>query len=374
MRRLDTVYVLAGLLIAVGVTAIGFGAFNLISDTDTNNRGKTSTPPPTTKVSAKWAATAPGRVEPRKGEVRIGSSLPGRIAKIFGKASDKIFAGDVLIVLEDEIAKARVREARAFVRARKKTLDAEANVKSGVKNRRRAQTELARAERELASARARLDLEIERKIDGEGSSSDVSNARRDVGDAKKRVTRERKNVKDYEQDTDLTKPTQFEIALISARAKLSQAIAAHERTRIRAPVDGTILRVAAKVGEIAAPSPEVVLMVTGDVTGLRVRAELDERDLGKLSVGQRAVVRADAFQRASFGNKSKSTDDRRQDFEAKITSIAPALAPRSLAIRGRRNPADVDVLEVLLEVRGQSKLLPGMRVDVFFNKDTTARR
>ncbi len=374
MRRLDTVYVLAGLLIAVGVTAIGFGAFNLISDTDTNNRRKTSTPLLKKKLSVRWAATAPGRVEPRKGEIRIGSSLPGRITKIFGKASDKVSAGDVLIVLEDEIARARVREARAFVKARKKTLDADTSVKPGVKNRRRAQTELARAVRELASTRARLDLEIERKIDGEGSSSDVSNARRDVSDAKKRVTRERKNVKHHEQNTDLTKPTQFEIALISARAKLSQAIAAHERTRIRASVDGTILRVAAKIGEVAAPSPEVVLMVIGDMTGLRVRAELDERDLGKLRVGQRAYVRADAFEKPGFSTRKQSTDDRRQDFEAKITSIAPALAPRSLAIRGRRNPADVDVLEVLLEVRGKSKLLPGMRVDVFFNKDTTAQR
>ena len=136
----------------------------------------------------------------------------------------------------------------------------------------------------------------------------------------------------------------------------------------------TILRVAAKIGEIAAPSPEVVLMVIGDMTGLRVRAELDERDLGKLRVGQRAYVRADAFEKPGFSTKKQGTDDKRQDFEAKITSIAPALAPRSLAIRGRRNPADVDVLEVILEVRGKSKLLPGMRVDVFFNKDTTARR
>ena len=360
MRKLDTVYVVAGLLIAVGVTAIGFGAFNLISDTDTYGKRTTSKPKPVKRVSSRWAASAPGRVEPRKGEVKIGSSLPGRIKKIYGKANDKVIAGDVLLILEDEIAKAQVREARASVTASKKALDGETNVKSGVKDRRRAQTAVADAEQELADARARLDREIARRINGEGSASDVSNARRDVDDAKKRLERERKDLKDFEDDTDLAKPTPLEIRLITARAKLSQAMASYERTRIRAPVDGTILRVPAKVGEIAAPSPEVVLMVLGDVTALRVRAELDERDVGKLRVGQRAVIRADAF--------------KNQDFEAKITSIAPALAPRSFAIKGRRNPADVDVLEIMLEVSGRSDLLPGMRVDVFFRKDATARR
>lgn len=359
MRRLDTVYVLAGLLIAVGVTAIGFGAFNLISDTDTKSKRTVSKSTPAKRLLSRWAASAPGRVEPRKGEVRIGSSLPGRITKIFGKSNDKVLAGDILFVLEDDIVKAQVREARAAVKARKKTLDSEANVKSA-KERRRAQNDVASAERALAAARARLDLRIERRISGDGSGADVSDARREVTDAKKLLASERTNLKSYEDDTDLTKPTQAEFALITARARLSQSMAALERTRIRAPVDGTVLRVPAKVGEIAAPSPEVVLMVIGDITGLRVRAELDERDVGKLRVGQRAVIRADAF--------------KGQDFEAKITSIAPALAPRSLAIRGRRNPADVDVLEVLLEIRGRSDLLPGMRVDVFFRKDATARR
>ena len=49
-------------------------------------------------------------------------------------------------------------------------------------------------------------------------------------------------------------------------------------------------------------------MLLGDVSALRVRAELDERDLVKVRVGQRVVVRADAFRGREFDGKVASID------------------------------------------------------------------
>ena len=93
----------------------------------------------------------------------------------------------------------------------------------------------------------------------------------------------------------------------------------------------------------------------GDVSALRVRAEFEERDIGKMRVGQTAIVRSDAFQG--------------KDFEGKVSSLAQALGPSRLGQRGPRRPTDVDVLEVIIDLSGQPPLLPGMRVDVFLKAD-----
>ena len=70
-------------------------------------------------------------------------------------------------------------------------------------------------------------------------------------------------------------PSRTEAALAVARAQWSIAQEALEKTRIRAPIAGTVLQVQAKTGEIASPS-------VGDRSRLRVRAEVDERDIGKV--------------------------------------------------------------------------------------------
>jgi HlyD family secretion protein len=112
------------------------------------------------------------------------------------------------------------------------------------------------------------------------------------------------------------------------------------------------------VGETVAPSPESPLVVVGDVSSLRVRAELEERDIGKVHVGQGAVIRSDAFPN--------------QDFEGTVKSMAKALGPSKLGQRGPRRPTDIDVLEVIIDLSGRPQLLPGMRVDVFLKAEASA--
>jgi HlyD family secretion protein len=143
-----------------------------------------------------------------------------------------------------------------------------------------------------------------------------------------------------------------------ARADLSAAELGVEHTRVRAPFDGTVLNVTAKKGEVAAPSPENTLLIFGDLSTLKVRAEVEERDAAKIRVGQRAVVRADAFPD--------------QDFEGRVSSIAQSLSTPTIVTRGPRRPNDVEVLEAVVDLDGLPPLLTGMRVDVFFRHDATA--
>src|SRR5215470_7402943 len=72
---------------------------------------------PQSVAKGKWAASAPGRVEPVGGEIRISAQAPGRIVEILAGINDRVAAGDLLVRLADEELVARVLAARAEVAA-----------------------------------------------------------------------------------------------------------------------------------------------------------------------------------------------------------------------------------------------------------------
>jgi HlyD family secretion protein len=125
-----------------------------------------------------------------------------------------------------------------------------------------------------------------------------------------------------------------------------------DKTRIRAPIAGKVLQINAKVGELVAPTPELPLVVVGDMSIVRVRAEVDEPDVAKIKLGQRVSVKNNAYPG--------------REFEGKVAEIAPSLALPRMGSRGARRATDVEVMEVLIDLDGSVPLLPGMRVDAFF--------
>src|SRR5262249_43783505 len=87
-----------------------------------------------------------------------------------------------------------------------------------------------------------------------------------------------------------------------AQAQLEEAKAHYEKTFIRSPIDGTVLRKHHRNGESVSNSstvPDPILTI-GDRKTLRVRVDVDETDVSKVSVGQKAYVTADAFGKQKF--------------------------------------------------------------------------
>jgi HlyD family secretion protein len=303
---------------------------------------------------AAWAASAPGRVEPAGGEIRMSAQVPGRVVEVLAGVNDKVSAGDLLVRLADDDLVARVNAARAEVAVRKRDRDNE-GVSGAARDRRSAEDRFADAERTLALGREELDRTLSLKRGG-AKDADVGKARDAVAKAGDQLQQARTALRKV-MSNGAPAPTRLEASLAAARAELSLADAALERTRIRAPSDGSVLQINARVGETVAPSPESLLVVVGDVSSLRVRAEFEERDIGKVRIGQGAVVRSDAFPG--------------KDFEGTVSSSAKSLGPSKLGQRGPRRPTDIDVLEVIIDLDGQPPLLPGMRVDVFLKADAS---
>jgi HlyD family secretion protein len=344
------------MLIVAAVVALGIGYYvpqTFSQKSPEANKAEAPKALPKPQPKATWAASAPGRVEPAGGEIRISAQAPGRISEVLVAVNDRVKAGDLLVKLADDELAARVHAARAEVAARKRDRDNETAAKGAAQERRTAEDNVAVAERTLTQAREDLDRAQKSQRSG-AAAGDINKARDGVKQASDRLEQVRVALRKASA-SDTPAQTRLEAGLAAARAELSLAEAALERTRIRAPSDGNVLLLNARIGETAVPSPESPLLVIGDVTALRVRAEFEERDVGKLRVGQAAIIRSDAFAG--------------QDFEGTVSLLAQALGPSKLGQRGPRRPTDVDVLEVIIDLVGQPPLLPGMRVDVFLKAD-----
>jgi HlyD family secretion protein len=99
------------------------------------------------------------------------------------------------------------------------------------------------------------------------------------------------------------------------------------------------------------------MLVLGDVSALRIRAEVEAQYLGRLHVGQHVKVRAAAFPGELAG---------------KVLWIAPIVHQGRINSRSPRNFNDVDVVEVLVELPDSGPLVVGEQVDIYFSSEQTA--
>lgn len=304
-----------------------------------------------TEAGVRWVAAAPGRVEPRNGTIRIGAAQIGRIAEVLVGVNDKIEEGELLVRLDDAEYRAKLAAAETEAGARMRDRD-NANLSSSRSDVRKAEDDVYAAERAVTGARIELDAMLKARRRDESSQRDVDDARRRLEEAVSRLKKEKANVAKALGKSNLAEPTRIESSVSAARSDVAIADALLDKTRIRAPRGGTVLELHVKDGEMIAPNPELAAIVIGDLSALRVTAEVSETDVAKIKVDQKAFVKTTAFAG--------------QEFAGKVTKIAPSLGAPKLTARGPRRPTDVDVLEVTIDLDPGSQLRPGMRVDTFF--------
>jgi HlyD family secretion protein len=301
-----------------------------------------------------WETVTLGRVEPRSGEIKIGAAVPGRIADVLVKANDDVFAGELLVRLDDAEALARVAEADAQVALHKRARNDQSTPAASA-DRRKAEDAVADSERSVADAQSALDKVTADYREAGASKADLDAARSSLLRVQSRLHDQQGSLAKLKSAPDTPLPTRLEGELNVAQADWTLAQAALEKTRIRAPVGGVVLQVDAKKGEMAAPAVEPAMLVMGDLSALRVRAEVDQQYLGKIQVGQHVEVRAAAF--------------RGRRFDGKVSSIARIVGPSRINSGDPRKFNDVDVLEVAVDLTDPGPLVVGEQVDVYFKSD-----
>jgi len=303
-----------------------------------------------------WQAVAPGRVEPWSGEIKIGSAAIGRVGEVLVKVNDTVFAGEALIRLDDEEARNRHAKAELQYSLRKRARPA---AQGKAIDRRKYEDALGDAEQAVGAERAAVDRAAASKRGGGGSDDDLAAARKRLSSAREQLQQRRTELAKYEADAPAVAPSELEGQFAMARIDLRGAEAALDHLIVRAPTAGTVLQVNIRPGELASPSNPQPLLVLGDVSKLRVRAEIDERDYGEIRVGQQVVVRSPAF--------------RGRDVTGTVSSVAPIIDAARISARGQRNLNDVNVAEVVIDLAERGPLAVGMKVDVYFSRDAAQR-
>lgn len=301
-----------------------------------------------------WVTAAPGRVEPVSGEIRISASAAGQIDGIFVQPRDRVIKGDLLAIIDDREQLAHVKSAEAEVTFREAERDTA--LSASVSNERRAAEDIvAKAEAEMRLARSQLDQAL---IDAPVAAN-IAAARTELVAHELALKNAKGSLHAVETAPGAVRPNRTESALAVARSELAIATAAFDKTRVRAPRDGSVLQVLRLAGDTASTASEDVLVTMGDMSRLRVKVEIDESEVGNIVVGQHVIIRCDAFP-----NK---------DFSGNVSLIGAAARPRTLTGPSTVPATKDNALEIIAELDAAVELVPGMRIDAFFEAPSLAQ-
>jgi ABC exporter DevB family membrane fusion protein len=294
----------------------------------------------------------PGRVEPHSEDIKIGSELSGRLKRVNVEEGDVVRRGQVLAELENDDYRAQVESARANVVARDAMLR---KVVNGARRQERdeawSSVNEAKAVLENAQSEARRHQALYNA--GVVSREEMERFSRegDVAQAKYQAAVQQHSLVDdhaREEDRSLAQAN-----LQLAQAQLQEAQARYEKTFIRSPIDGTVLRKHHRSGESVSNSstvPDPVVTV-GDQKVQVVRVDVDETEVSKVRVGQKAYVTADAYGKKQFWGH--------------VIRVGQLLGPKNVRTGEPTEKVDTKILETLVELDAGSQLPDGLRVDAF---------
>jgi HlyD family secretion protein len=333
---------------------IGLAAFlltvSLVFASHHEHRSTIAMATPTSQGPALIAG--PGRVEPNTEDIKIGSELSGRLKTVFVEEGDMIHRGQVLAELENADYLAEVESAKANVLAKDATLR---KVINGARRQERSaawsSVDEAKAVMENAQSESHRRQELftagvvsREELDRYASEADVAQAKYEAAVEQHSLVDDRAR----EEDRSLAEADRQ-----LAKAQLEEAQARYEKTFIRSPIDGGVLRKHHRSGESVSNSstvPDPVLTI-GDRKILRARVDVDETDVSRVHVGQKAYVTADAFGR--------------QKFWGHVVRVGQQLGPKNIRTDEPTERVDTKILETLVELDPGAELPDGLRVDAF---------
>lgn len=293
---------------------------------------------------------APGFVEPITKELRLGFDMNGVIEELLVKEGQEVMLGQPLAKLRQteyiaqvEAAKARVLEAKANLDMHETGARSEERSKA-IAEHERAKIRHAQAQRELKRRAVLIKNGSIGKEELEQIQQDESVKGHELVIAKNEL--DLINDRYRREEKEMARQAYW-----TALANLKESEAMLDKTLLRAPVNGTILRIFSDPGEaysIFAPSP---VLSMGDISTLNVRVEVDERDVARIQNGQEAFVASSAF------------DEKK--YPGQVTRMELSMTPKKTRSGDPSEPVDRSVLEVLVTLDDPGPFLSGMRVDVY---------
>ena len=303
----------------------------------------------TATQDAPWVA-APGRVEPLSEEMRLGFDMAGKIREVLVEEGDRVRQGQVLARLAADELPARVDAAGEALAASEAAF---AKTVAGARDMERKEARAAVDEARAVLEVARTENDRRRRLLSHEvlSKEEADRAEREYKVASERLDAARQR---FRLVDDPTREEDVKRALAQvgeARARLEEARALAEKGVIRSPIDGVVLRKHRRAGEMVSVSFDTPVVTVGDVSRLRVRADVDERDIAKVAVGQKAILMAEAY-----GDKR---------ILGHVSRVAGILGKKNIRTDDPSEKNDTRILETLVDVDEPADLPVGLRMDVF---------
>ncbi len=261
--------------------------------------GSLTSPRPVTAAAtsaAPGSIAAEGRVVAYPGaEVKVGAERAGRLLRVWVEEGRQVRRGELLAEIDSDELRAELAEARAQV--------AEAEAESRL------------AEANLLRKRSLVREQIL-------SASDLDQATRDVETTGARI------------DT--------------ARATVSRYEAQLAKSRICAPITGTVISRAVDAGQMVQTGDHAFTIA--DLDRLRIEAEAHEADAGAVRLGAEAVVTADGYPGRSW--------------RGRVEEIPDSVTLRRLKPQDPSRPTDTRVLALKVALAEPAPLKLGTTVDL----------
>jgi len=334
--------ILAGLVLAALTTTLIWG-YSVSAKSSTVNQ----------KAQPKdWLVAGPGRVEPCSEDIKLGAELSGKLKQVYVEEGDRVKAGQILAELENSDYKAEVAAAQADV------LQKEAGLRKVVNGARREERREALSsvkEAEAAMNNAESEMVRRQKLYAAGvvSQEEADRYAKEYEVAKARYEEKVQSHALIDEAAREEDQAMAEANLQSVNARLAAAQATLAKTYVRAPIDGIVLRKRHRAGESVSNGSTVPdsIFTIGDTHALRVRVDVDEADVSKLAVGQKAYVTADAY-----GQKR---------FWGHVVRIGQELGRKNIRTDEPTEHVDTKILETLVQLEQGTDLPIGLRVDSF---------
>jgi HlyD family secretion protein len=290
-----------------------------------------------------------GYVEPA-GEVRrLVFKIDGVIDECAVDLGDRVNRGDVLMTLANR------EEAAAVVVAEedhKQALAEREQVLAGVN------------EHQIAAAKSKVDAIKERvrhaqkhagRVGKLHKTKSLTESERDQADtdvvqaeaALKQATAELTALEKFVRPVDRAVA---DAKVAQAAARLSAARAHLDQTVLRAPGEGTVLEILRREGEASRDAQGGPAIVFADDSRLRVRAEIDDRYVYLLRIGQIATV----FGRALGPGK----------YTGRLAVVKRLMGGKTVFACSASERKDLDVLQVLIDMPPGFEAPLGLQVDV----------
>jgi multidrug resistance efflux pump len=301
---------------------------------------------------------SPGRVEGASETTQVGAAADGVLKAVYVKEGQFVKRGALLGEIACDDLRPALQTAMAEADSARQT---RARLLRGARDEEKkiASEKTAAARATFNEAKSRMDMQQALFQKQQVSRASYDQATRDVGVADANLRAALRN-----EELVSAPPLQEDTAradadVLAAEGRVQTAQERIAKCSIVAPIDGTVLRVYAKRGESFSTVTPRPLFSLADTSTRHIKAEVDERDVDKLSVGQNVIIQADALE----GKKLRGS----------VARVSAMMGRKSISTGDPADKSDRDILEAVIDFDDKAKPLPiGLRVTVQFLSD--ARR